>query len=86
MTKVEIYSLPACSWCVQAKEYLKSQGISFAEIRIDRDIENGRDTLEKLTGGERSVPQIFIDGKHIGGYDELIALGKSGQLKEMAGP
>lgn len=86
MTKVEIYSLTVCPWCVRAKEYLKSQGIAFTEIKIDRDIENGRDTLERLTGGQRSVPQFFIDGKYIGDYDALMALGKSGQLKTMVGP
>ena len=83
MAKVEIYSLTVCPWCVHAKQYLTSLGIPYTEIRIDTDIENGRDTLEKLTGGERTVPQIFVGGKHIGGYDELVALGKSGKLKEM---
>lgn len=80
MAKVEIYSLTVCPWCVQAKQYLSRQGIPFTEIKIDTDIENGRATLERLTGGDRTVPQIFIGGKHIGGYDELIALGNSGKL------
>lgn len=83
MAKVEIYSLTVCPWCVHAKQFLNSKGIPFTEIKIDTDIENGRDTLEKLTGGDRTVPQIFIGGKHIGGYDELVALGKSGALEKM---
>ncbi|HEY8190940.1 MAG TPA: glutaredoxin 3 [Alphaproteobacteria bacterium] len=85
MTKVEIYSLTVCPWCVHAKTFLNSKKIPFTEILIDKDIDGGRDKLEKLTGGERTVPQIFIDGKHIGGYDELVALGRDGKLEQMVG-
>ncbi len=83
MAKVEIYSLTVCPWCVHAKTFLNSKKIPFTEILIDKDTESGRDKLEKLTGGERTVPQIFIGGKHIGGYDELVELGRSGKLEDM---
>ncbi len=80
MAKIEIYSLTVCPWCVNAKRLLDSKGIEYKEILIDRDMENGRAELAALTGGESSVPQIFINGEHIGGYDELVALNKNGTL------
>jgi len=86
MAKVEIYSMTVCPWCVHAKQFLRSKGIEFTEHKIDGDIDAGRKKLEEMTGGERTVPQIFIDGKHIGGYDELVELGKTGKLQEMLGP
>jgi len=83
MAKVEVYSMTVCPWCVNAKKFLESKGIEYTEIKIDRDIENGREKLSELTGGERTVPQIFVDGKHIGGYDELVEMGNNGELEKL---
>lgn len=78
MKKVVVYSTAYCPYCDRAKELLKSQEIPFEEIRVDEDSEK-RQTMERISG-RRTVPQIFIGDKHVGGYDDLIALYKSGEL------
>lgn len=72
--QVEIFTKPDCFWCERAKEFLASQSIPF----YTWDVGPGRDamkrTLLRLVPDATTVPQIFIDGEHVGGYEELIKL------------
>lgn len=70
---VKVYSTQHCSYCVQAKNYLQSNGIEFESIMIDEDIDAAKLMMSK---GFRTVPQIFIGEEHIGGYDKLKLLSK----------
>ena len=77
-SKVLIYSTSWCGPCANAKRLLKENGISFEEIDIE-NIGMTRDDLFKITGG-RTVPQIVVDGKTIGGYTDLVELYSNGLL------
>lgn len=80
MNTVEIYTWRACPFCVRAKQLLDRKGVSYTEYAIDGD-EKARDLMAARTGvGRRSVPQIFINDRHVGGCDDLHALERSGQL------
>ena len=83
MNRVELYTTAICPYCVAAKMFLKQKGWNFEEIRIDRDPVRREEMLAR-TGGRRRVPQIFIDGVHIGGYDDLVAAERGGRLPEPA--
>lgn len=78
--KASIYTTAFCGWCERAKALLERNGISYREIRVDED-PAWRDEMIKRTG-QRSVPQIFIGERHVGGFDELHRLEKSGELKQ----
>lgn len=79
MAKVTMYSTAVCPFCVRAEMLLKQRGVSeINTIFIDQDPAQ-RDHMMKITQ-RRTVPQIFIDDKHIGGYDELAALDQAGGL------
>lgn len=69
--KVEVYTTQYCPYCRLAKELLKSKGIAFQEIDVSED-DAMRDKLVQMSGQE-TVPQIFFDGKSIGGYTDLVA-------------
>jgi glutaredoxin 3 len=79
VAKIEIYTTEYCPFCVRAKALLKSKGVTFDEIDVSNDAE-AREKMIELSGGRRTVPEIFINGKIIGGYDELRALDNAGQL------
>jgi len=64
-----IYTTATCPYCIQAKRLLQEQGYSYTEIRVDLDDAEREKMVAK--SGRRTVPQIFIDDKHIGGYDDL---------------
>ena len=76
---VEIYTWRACPFCIRAKDLLNRKGVSYTDHAIDGD-EAARDQMATKTGGRRSVPQVFINGQHVGGCDDLYALERSGQL------
>lgn len=77
--KVQMYSTAVCPYCVRAEQLLKSKGVAEIEkIRIDLEPES-RDLMMQRTG-RRTVPQIYIGETHVGGYDELVALDRAGQL------
>ena len=79
MTKVTVYSTQRCPFCQQAEQLLKSKGVGdLQKIAVDRE----PDQLEIMISrtGRRSVPQIFIGEVHVGGYDDLAALDRAGQL------
>lgn len=79
MAKVEIYTTGYCPYCTRAKSLLKSKGAAFTEIDVTDDDEL-REKMVQLSGGRRTVPEIFINGKIIGGFDELYALDARGEL------
>ena len=79
MAKVEVYTTPYCPYCVSAKSLLKQKGVAFEEIDVSDDSAL-REKMIELSGGRRTVPEIFINGKIIGGYDELRALDAAGTL------
>ncbi len=82
MAKIEIYTQPWCPYCVRAKALLERKGVAFQEIEA-RPGTPERDESERRSGGRTSVPQIFIDGRHIGGSDELAALDRQGRLDSL---
>lgn len=84
MPQAEIYTTGTCGYCVAAKNFLKSRGCDYSEVRIDRDPVKLAEMLER-SGGRRSVPQIFINGAYVGGYEELVAAERSGRLGELFG-
>ena len=78
MPKIVIYTTASCPYCVNAKKLLDSKALKYSEVAIDTD-QIKRDEMMKLSG-RRTVPQIFINDKPIGGFDALSALNSSGQL------
>lgn len=79
MANVEIYTSPFCGYCHAAKRLLKQKGVSFTEIDVLDHPDRKAEMVNRANGG-RTVPQIFIDGKHIGGSDDLHALDRRGGL------
>lgn len=79
MAKVEVYTADYCPYCTKAKALLEMKGIEFEEIDLSGD-DAGRAALIEKADGRKTIPQIFIDGKHIGGFDDLNALNQSGEL------
>ena len=75
---VQVYTTRICAYCGAAKRLLKKKGVEFEEIDVSNDPEKRRWMMQ--TSGQRTVPQIYINDTSIGGYSELSALNKSGQL------
>jgi glutaredoxin 3 len=84
MPKIEVYSTAFCPYCVSAKNLLKSKGLEWTEVRIDMDPAQ-RDAMLARSGGRRTVPQIFINDAHVGGFDDLVAADPSGKLADLLG-
>ncbi len=85
MANVEIYTWSTCPFCRRAKQLLDRKGVNYTEYVLDGD-EAARDAMvARGTNGRRSVPQIFINDRHIGGNDDLQALERQGQLDELLG-
>ena len=82
MAKVEIYTTTFCPFCDRAKRLLKGKGVEVAEIDVTHD-DALREKMVEMAGGRRTVPEIFIDGKIVGGFDELKALDDRGELDTM---
>jgi glutaredoxin 3 len=80
--RVQVYTTNYCGYCVRAKALLSRLGIDFEEIDVSEDPDK-RDWLVNASG-QRTVPQIFIDGRAIGGFIELAALERAGGLRELA--
>ena len=80
--RIVVYSTPFCGYCGAAKRLLAGKGVEVTEIDVMFDPEQRQKMMEK-SGGRRTVPQIFVDGQHIGGFDELSALDASGQLDRL---
>ena len=84
MKKVLIYTGPMCNFCSAAKHLLNKKKISYEEIDIGYD-EKKREEMLKKSNGAKTIPQIFIEEKHIGGYIELKALENKGELNSLLG-
>lgn len=76
---VEIYTWSSCPFCIRAKALLDQKGIEYSEYCIDGN-EEARAKMAQRSNGKRSLPQIFIDDRHIGGCDDLHALNRQGEL------
>ncbi len=81
MAEVIVYSTTYCPYCVRAKDLLKRKGAAYKELNAGDDAV--REDMIAKAGGRRTVPQIFINGQHVGGSDELHALDKAGKLDAM---
>jgi len=79
LARVEVYTKVFCGFCVRAKHLLESKGVNFEEYSVDGGGPK-RDEMVERSGGRMTVPQIFIDGIHIGGCDELLDLERRGEL------
>ena len=79
MAQVEVYSTLFCPYCARAKSLLSKKGVEYVNIDVMED-SSKRDEMVKRAGGRTSVPQIFINGEHIGGSDDLHALEREGAL------
>lgn len=84
MPPIRIYLTTWCPYCHRAKKLLDRKGAAYEEIDVDR-LEGGRFAMAKLAGGRRTVPQIFIGDRHVGGCDDLHALDRKGELDPLLG-
>jgi glutaredoxin 3 len=80
--RIVVYSTPFCGYCGAAKRLLASKGVEVTEIDVMFDPEQ-RQKMMDMSGGRRTVPQIFIDGRHIGGFDDLSVLDANGELDQL---
>jgi len=81
---IELYTTMFCPYCARARSLLQKKGVSFTDIDVMVD-DDKREEMVARAGGRRTVPQIFIDGRHIGGSDELVALDRDGKLDPLLG-
>lgn len=82
MAKVEIYTKDWCPYCVRAKRLLTERGAEIIEYAVDYGGDKKSEMIQRA-GGRTTVPQIFIDGRHIGGCDELFRLQSEGRLADL---
>ena len=81
MADIIVYSSASCGYCVAAKNFLKARGLDYREIRIDLDAAARLEMREKTQ--RTSVPQIMVNGTHVGGYGDLVALDRAGQFQPL---
>ena len=79
MPSVEIYSKMTCPYCIRAKRLLEAKGVKYQEHAVDFGSPLRQEMIQRA-GGRTTVPQIFIDGRHVGGCDDLMELERSGKL------
>lgn len=79
--EVTIYSSAICPYCVAAKNFLKSKGVDWTEVRIDMDPAERERMMQRTR--RTSVPQIFVGDVHVGGYDDMMALHREGKLEPL---
>jgi glutaredoxin 3 len=84
MAKVEIYITRFCPYCSAARRLLAGKGVAFDDIDVSFD-PAARAAMAERAGGRRTVPQLFVDGVHIGGCDDLFALDRAGRLDALLG-
>ena len=84
MAEIVVYSGPQCPYCVRAKELFKRKGVAFTEYDVKSDVARFEEMLA-ISNGRRTIPQIFINGQHIGGCDDLYALDAKGGLDPLLG-
>ncbi|HTP48149.1 MAG TPA: glutaredoxin 3 [Casimicrobiaceae bacterium] len=84
MAPIMMYATEVCPFCVRAERLLRARGVSdIAKVRIDLEPERRQEMMQKT--GRRTVPQIYIGDVHVGGYDDLVALDRAGQLEPLLG-
>jgi len=77
--RITMYSTAVCPYCIQAERFLKAKGVTDIDyLRVDLDSDLRRKMMERT--GRRTVPQIYIDAFHVGGYEDLVALDRAGGL------
>ena len=81
---IVMYSSGWCPYCDRARALLARKGLTFREIKVDENPAE-RETMLARSGGRRTVPQVFIGERHVGGYDDLYAIEKSGELDTLTG-
>ena len=79
MNTIEIYTSPFCGFCHAAKRLLSAKGVNYIEIDVAADPSRRREMMQRAMG-RHTVPQIFIDDRHVGGCDDLYALERAGRL------
>ena len=84
MARVEMYSTMWCPYCSRARALLQKKGVQFTDIDIE-DEPDRRSEMVRRAHGRTSVPQVFIDGEHIGGSDDMAALDRAGKLDAKLG-
>lgn len=82
MQPVRVYTTSYCGYCVRAKDLLTRKGVPFQEIDVTED-DDERTRLVEASGGQRTVPQIFIGDTHVGGYTDLAKLESEGRLQAL---
>lgn len=82
MKPVKIYTTTYCGYCVRAKDLLTRKGVKYEELDVTGD-DDMRTKLVEMSGGQRTVPQIFIGDTHVGGYSDLARLESEGRLDPM---
>jgi len=83
--EIVMYSTHVCPYCDRARTLLQRKQATFREIKVDTQPEE-RDIMLKRSGGRRTVPQIFIGERHVGGFDDLVALDRAGELDPLLAP
>jgi glutaredoxin 3 len=82
MKPVTIYTTPSCGYCFAAKRLLRGKGVAFEEIDVSADSRRRAEMMQRASG-RRTVPQIFIGGEGVGGFDDIAALDRAGKLDPM---
>jgi len=85
MSTITMYSTRICPYCLRAEALLRKKGVEINKILIDQNPAEMK-TMLKLSGGRRTVPQIFIGEQHVGGYDDLVGLDMEGELDPLLAP
>lgn len=81
MADILIYSSAVCPYCVAAKNFLKARGLEYRELRIDMDRQAREEMMAKAK--RTSVPQIFVNGTHVGGFDDMVAMDRAGTFQPL---
>ena len=84
MKPVTIYTTPYCGYCLAAKRLLTGKGVAFEEIDVAAEPSRRAEMVQRAEG-RRTVPQVFIGGEPVGGFDEIYALDRDGRLERMLG-
>ena len=79
--EITIYTMENCPYCVKAKDFFRQRGVFYREIKVDENDDCVRSELEEKTG-LKTLPQIFLGNKSVGGYSDLVELDKSGELNK----
>jgi glutaredoxin 3 len=84
MKRVTIYTTGYCAWCAEAKDLLRRKRVYFDEVDVTYDL-GMRERLVRMSGGQKTVPQVWVGGVHVGGYRDLVRLDERGMLDVLLG-